>query len=48
VIEIDMTIHDITNEYDGITIVGQHEERVKILLNEQERELLRERLQEKI
>jgi hypothetical protein len=45
-IEIDMHIHDIINEHDGITIVGQNGERLKILLNEQEKYLLLERLQE--
>ena len=46
--EIDMTIHDINNEHDGITLVGQLGEKIKILLNEQERELLKERLGEKV
>lgn len=46
VMEIDMTIHDIVSEYDGITLVGQLGERMKILLNEDERELLKERLEE--
>lgn len=44
--EIDMPIHDIINEHDGITLVGHKGERLKILLNEEERELLKERLQE--
>ncbi len=44
--EIDMHIHDIINEHDGITLVGTRGERLKILLNEDERELLKERLEE--
>ena len=47
-LEIDMTIHDIVSEYDGVILLGRNGERVKILLNEQERELLKERLEEKI
>lgn len=47
-LEIDMTIHDIVSEHDGITLIGRNGERIKILLNEQERELLKERLEEKI
>jgi len=46
--EIDMTIHDIENEYDGITLIGRNGERVKILLTENERELLILRLNEKV
>jgi hypothetical protein len=46
--EIDMPIHDIINEHDGITLVGQTGEKIKILLNEQERELLKERLLEQV
>jgi hypothetical protein len=46
--EIDMPIHDIISEHDGITLVGQNGERIKVLLNEQERELLKERLGEKV
>ena len=46
--EIDMPIHDIISEHDGITLVGQLGERIKILLNEQERELLKERLLEQV
>jgi hypothetical protein len=46
--EIDMTIHDIVSEHDGVILIGRNGERVKILLNEQERELLRERLGEKV
>jgi hypothetical protein len=46
--EIDMTIHDIENEHDGITLIGQHGERLKILLTENERELLILRLNEKV
>lgn len=45
-LEIDMDIHNIENEHDGITLIGRNGERVKILLNEQERELLKERLEE--
>ena len=43
-----MPIHDIISEHDGITLVGQLGERIKILLNEQERELLKERLLEQV
>ena len=46
--EIDMTIHDIISDYDGITLIGQKGERIKILLTEQERELLKLRLNEKV
>jgi len=45
---LDIAIHDIISVHDGITLVGQNGERIKVLLNEQERELLKERLQEKI
>jgi len=45
---IDMLIHDIVIEYDGITFVGQNGEKYKVMLNEQERDLLRERLDEKV
>lgn len=45
---IDITIHDIIVEPDGITFVGQSGEKYKIVMNEQELELLRERLQEKV
>ena len=45
---IDMLIHDIITEFDGIIFVGQNGEKVKVLMNEQEKELLRERLAEKI
>jgi len=45
--EIDMEIHDIVSEYDGVILIGRNGERVKLLLTEQERELLKERLQEK-
>ena len=47
-LEIDMTIHDINNEHDGFTLIGRCGERIKIKLNEQERELLKERLEEKV
>ena len=46
--QIDITIHDIINEPDGITLVERDGAKVKVLLNEQERELLRERLEEKV
>lgn len=45
---IDMYIHDINAEYDGITLIGKNGERVKILLTEDERELLKLRLNEKV
>lgn len=45
---IDMPIQDIINEYDGITLVGKNGERIKILLIEQERKLLKERLDESV
>jgi hypothetical protein len=45
---IDMDIHDIINEHDGVILIGRNGERVKILLTEDERELLKERLEEKI
>ena len=48
VMEIDMEIHGIVSEHDGITLVGQLGEKIKILLNEQERELLKERLLEQV
>ena len=44
--EIDMEIHDIENDHDGITLIGRNGERIKIKLSEQERELLKERLEE--
>ena len=44
--EIDMSIHDIVNEHDGIILIGRNGERIKIKLSEQERELLKERLEE--
>jgi hypothetical protein len=47
-LEIDMPIHDIINEYDGITLVGRKGERIKILLTKDEKELLKERLEEKV
>lgn len=47
-VEIDMSIHDIINEPDGITFVGRHSENVKILMNEQEKQLLKERLSEQV
>ncbi len=39
--EIDMTIHDIISDYDGITLIGQKGERIKILLTEQEVKVLK-------
>jgi hypothetical protein len=45
---IDMPIHDIVKECDGIIFVGTNGEKVKVLMNEQEIELLRERLEEKV
>lgn len=45
---IDIDIHDINAEYDGITLIGRNGERVKILLTEDERELLKLRLNEKV
>ena len=44
--EINIPIHDIVVEYDGITLVEQNGGKTKILMNEQEQELLKERLQE--
>lgn len=46
--EIDMTIHDIVSEHDGITLIGRNGERIKVKLSERERELLKERLGEKV
>ena len=46
-IEINMSIHDIIIEYDGIILVGANKEVCKVNLNAQEWELLRERLGEK-
>ena len=48
VMEIDMEIHDIVSEHDGIILIGRNGERVKILLTEDEKELLKERLEEKV
>ena len=48
VMEVDMEIHDIVSEHDGVILIGRNGERVKILLNEQEMELLKERLGEKV
>lgn len=45
---IDMTIYDIENDYYGITLIGENGERLKILLTEDERELLKLRLNEKV
>lgn len=45
---IDLDIHDINAEYDGITLIGNNGERLKILLTEDERELLKLRLNEKV
>jgi hypothetical protein len=45
---LDIAIHDIINDPDGITFVERDGVKWKVLLNEQERELLKERLQEKI
>ena len=47
-LEIDMPIHNVISEYDGIILIGRNGERIKILLNEQERELLKERFEEKV
>lgn len=46
--QIDMYVYDIENEHDGITLIGQNGERLKILLTENERELLILRLNEKV
>ncbi|MEN6312755.1 MAG: hypothetical protein ABFD25_00750 [Clostridiaceae bacterium] len=46
--QIDITIHDIINDSDGIILVERNGSKVKVLLNEQEKELLRERLKEKV
>ena len=46
--EIDMTIHDIVSEHDGVILIGRNGERIKVKLNEQERELLKERLEDKV
>jgi len=48
IIEIDMEIHDIASEHDGVSLIGRQGEKVKILLTEEERKLLIERLQEKV
>jgi hypothetical protein len=48
VMEIDMEIHDIENDHDGIILISRNGERIKVKLNEQERELLKERLEEKV
>ena len=48
VMEIDMEIHDIVSEHDGVTLIGRNGERLKILLTENERELLILRLNEKV
>ena len=45
-VEIDMTIHDIVSEHDGVILIGRNGERIKVKLSEQERELLKERLEE--
>ena len=47
-IEIDMHISNIEQEPDGIVLYGQNGEKVKVKMNEQERDLLRERLKEKV
>ena len=47
-VEIDMSIHDIINESDGTTLIDKNGAKVKILLNEQERQLLIDRLAEKV
>jgi len=46
--QIDITIHDIINEPDGITIIEPNGGTVRIPLTDWERELLRERLEEKV
>lgn len=45
-VEIDMSIHDIFVEYDGITFIGENGEKVKFLMNEREKNMLQERLKE--
>ena len=47
-LEIDMEIHDIENDHDGIILIGRNGERIKVKLSEHERELLKERLEEKV
>lgn len=46
--EIDMPIHNVISEYDGIILIGKNGEKIKIKLSEHERELLKERLEEKV
>lgn len=46
--EIDMEIHDIVSEHDGVILIGRNGERIKLLLTENERELLILRLNEKV
>ena len=46
--QIDIAIHDIINEPDGITFVERDGAKVKILLDWVDRDLLIERLKEKV
>jgi hypothetical protein len=45
--DIEMKIHDIINDTDGVIFVEENGSRLKILLDAWEKELLRKRLQEK-